>query len=121
MCCKFVYIYVIFLIIWLICELVLDVMVFIWYYFLILNVILVLGMNVLGDIFNKMFDVYVCMVEILLFRFCIKICGDIWCDMYSFCGEDKCCLYCFDVFCKLLFIGCEILCVWRFIGNVGFF
>lgn len=96
-------------------------MVLIRYYFLILNATLVLGMNVSGDILNKTSDVHVCMAETLLFRSCIKICGDTRCDMHSFCGEDKRCLHCSDALCKSPPIGCEISCAWRFTGNVGFF
>lgn len=96
-------------------------MVLIRYYFLILNATLVLGMNVSGDILNKTSDVHVCMAETLLFRYCIKICGDTRCDMHSFCGEDKRCLHRSDALCKSPPFGCEISCAWRFTGNVGFF
>lgn len=38
--------------------------------------------------------------------------------MDSFCGEDRCCFYCYDEICKLMFIkyGCEIFCVKRYLG-----
>lgn len=93
-------------------------MVLIQYYFLILNATLVLGMNVSGDILNKTSDVHVCMAETLLFRSCIKICGDTRCDMHSFCGEDKRCLHCSDALCKSPPIGCEISCAWRFTDDI---
>lgn len=91
-------------------------MVLIRYYFLILNAILVLSINVSGDSRNKTSDV--CMAETLLFRSCKKICGDTQCDIHSYCGEDKRCLHCSDAICKSPPIGCEISCAWRFTDNI---
>lgn len=41
-------------------------------FFLIFNIVLVFGINVLGDICN---DFVICMDKIL-FSFCIKMCGE---------------------------------------------
>lgn len=95
------------------------IMVLIRYYFLILNAVLVLSINVSGDSRNKTSDV--CMAETLLFRSCKKICGDTQCDIHSYCGEDKRCLHCANAICKSPPIGCEISCAWRFTGNVAIF
>lgn len=82
--------------------------------FLIFNTVLVLGINVPGDTRN---DSDICMDKTLL-NSCTKTCGESQCDMDSFCGEDKRCIYCYDAICKSMPIksGCEISCAKRFTG-----
>lgn len=82
--------------------------------FLILNTVLVFGINVPDDTHN---DSVICMDKTLL-NSCTKTCGESQCDMDSFCGEDRRCLYCYDEICKSTPIkyGCEISCAKRFPG-----
>lgn len=82
------------------------------YSFFILNTVLVLGINVPDDTRN---DSVICMDKTLL-NSCTKTCGESQCDMDSFCGEDKRCIYCYDAICKSTPIkhGCEISCAKRF-------